>query len=92
MLSLVAANGVEGTVKSPQLEGTRAGGSIGLEASEKAVQFCDRGEATLGSESALRGFLFKQHEWGGVLVAPSQLEFHSRVLRLNIFIAKRTMY
>jgi len=59
----MAVVGVEGTVKSPpQLEGTRAGESIGIEASEKAVQFSDRGETTLGSECALGGLLFKQHD------------------------------
>lgn len=64
MLSLMAAVGVEGTVNRPppQLEGTGAGESIGIEASEKAVQFSDGGEATLGSECALSGFLFKQHD------------------------------
>lgn len=92
--ALMAEVGAERTVEISSWRAQELVKIVFIEAREKTVQwFSDRREAVRGVEGALRGPPLKATLWGGrrrerVLAAPAQLEFHSRVLRLNIFIAK----
>ena len=84
------------TLKSHPIRGHESWwrSSLLMQARRQCNDGVNRGEAVWGPKRALGGLLFKQHyvrkgeEGKRVLAAPSRLEFHSRVLRLNIFRAK----